>query len=394
MNYSLNEMSDEEIRGQFALPEDIAYFNCAYLSPMLKSAIEAGDVSGNVRARPWRITEENFYAEIELTRRLFAQLIHTSEDNIALIPAASYGLAIACRNTRLTPQRCRIVLVENEHPSNYLQWREKARSEGGELTVVPLSALRDSSEALCDAIDDRTAVVSLSPCHWIDGTLIDLKAVAGAARAAGAGLVVDGTQSIGVLPFDFDDIRPDYLIVAGYKWLLGPYSVGFLAAPPERHHGTPLEFSKYNCGAEPAPYRWSSGRLAYPEGGRRGARRYDVGENANFCLMPMVNCGLAWVNATKSGLSERLGGITDTLVDILAEHNILPLAAGNHAPHLLGFQADGRRQRLIDAFRNHKICISVYGDIVRFSPHVYNTKSDLDALAAAVHGALGATGES
>lgn len=390
MSFSLNDMSEEEIRGQFVLPDDIAYFNCAYLSPMLKSAVRAGDVSGNIRARPWRISEENFYGETELARRHFAQLIHTSYDNVALIPAASYGLAIACRNTRLTRERRRIVLVENEHPSNYLQWREKARSEEGELTVVPLSALRDSSEALCDAIDDRTAVVSVSPCHWIDGTLIELEAVAGAARAAGASLVVDGTQSIGVLPFDFDDIRPDYLIVAGYKWLLGPYSVGFLAAPAERHRGTPLEFSKYNCGAEPAPYRWSSDGLEYPEGGRRGARRYDVGENANFCLMPMVNCGLAWINSIESGLSERLAGITDTLIGILAAHDILPLAPGNHVPHLVGFRADGRRQLLVDAFRKHRICISVYGDIVRFSPHVYNTRSDLDALAAAVHGALAA----
>jgi selenocysteine lyase/cysteine desulfurase len=62
--------------------------------------------------------------------------------------------------------------------------------------------------------------------HWSDGSRFDPAEIGARARAVGAALIIDGTQSVGALPFDVRALFPDALICAGYKWLMGPYGIG------------------------------------------------------------------------------------------------------------------------------------------------------------------------
>ena len=100
---------------------------------------------------------------------------------------------------------------------------------------------RKWNERVLEAIGDDTAIVALCQVHWTDGTLFDLEEVGTRCREVGAALVVDGTQSVGALPFDVGRIRPDALVCAGYKWLMGPYSIGAAYFGPRFDGGTPLE---------------------------------------------------------------------------------------------------------------------------------------------------------
>ena len=105
-------------------------------------------------------------------------------------------------------------------------------------------------------------------------------------------LVVDGTQSVGALPFDVAAIRPDFLVVATYKWLLGPYSAGYLYVAPERHDGMPIEHNW----ADRTRSENFTGLVDYRDAFAPGARRYDVGERGNFHLLPMANAALRQVH--------------------------------------------------------------------------------------------------
>ena len=98
----------------------------------------------------------------------------------------------------------------------------------GDLETQPiLLRLKSSLVQLClAAIDDQTAAVSIGQVHWVNGTKYDLTSIRQKTRAVGAALIIDGTQSIGALPFDVQEVQPDALVVAGYKWLMGPYSIG------------------------------------------------------------------------------------------------------------------------------------------------------------------------
>ena len=140
-------------------------------------------------------------------------------------------------------------------------------------------------------IDEQTAVVAIPEVHWTDGTRFDLTRVGAKARACGAKLVIDATQSVGAMPFDFQGIQPDAVVCAGYKWLMGPYSIGLAYFGPAYDDGVPLEENWITRrGSQDL-----SSLVRYQEEYQPGAVRFDVGERSNFVLMPMLEAGLSQV---------------------------------------------------------------------------------------------------
>src|SRR3546814_7122620 len=98
-----------------------------------------------------------------------------------------------------------------------------------------------SSSVLLARLDARTRIVALPHCHWTDGGLLDLAAIRAACTSVGAALVIDATQSLGALPFDVAALDPDFLVAGGYKWLLGPYSFGYLYVAKRWQQAMPIE---------------------------------------------------------------------------------------------------------------------------------------------------------
>src|SRR5213076_1244499 len=99
------EMADGDLlrpqREAFAVPPEIAYFNTATLSPQLHRVREAGQAALERRGRPWTITADDWFSDVERLRTLFAELVGADADGVALVPATSYGFAVAARNLAL-----------------------------------------------------------------------------------------------------------------------------------------------------------------------------------------------------------------------------------------------------------------------------------------------------
>ena len=227
-------------RHLFDIPDDVAFFNCAYISPLPKVALAAGERGLRRKSRPWAIAAADFFSASERVRGLFAGLINTDAGDIAFAPSVSYGMAQAAHNIPLSRTQ-RIITLAEQFPSNVYPWMDLAERTGAAFVSVPRPPDDDWTAALLSRIDAATGVVAVPHCHWTDGGLIDLEAVAAACRRVGAALCVDGTQSVGALPFDVKRVDPDFLSVASYKWLLGPYSLGFLYVAPRRQQGRPVE---------------------------------------------------------------------------------------------------------------------------------------------------------
>src|SRR5581483_1438754 len=221
-------------RHLFDIPREIAYFNCAYISPLTNRAVDAGIAGLQRKARPWNIGPEAFFDETEDARAVFAELIGAHNNDIALVPAASYGLAVATANLPVKAGQS-IVLQAEEYHSSVLSWRNAVRCTGGRIVVVERPICGNWTAAICDAIDEQTAVVHVCPTHWVCGGIVDLVEVSRRCKVVGAALVVDATQSCGAQQLDVKECDPDFIVVAAYKWLLGPYSSGFLYVAP-RHH--------------------------------------------------------------------------------------------------------------------------------------------------------------
>ena len=364
-------------RHLFNIAEHITYLNCSYMSPQLRRVSEAGLRGMRRKETPWELNAADFFESSEKARQLFARLTGAEADDIAIIPSASYGISTAAKNLKLRRGE-KIILLQDQFPSNVYPWQALARQYEARIEMLVRPADGNWTTALLSRIGLSTAIVALPHCHWTDGSLVDLVKIREACDKMNAVLVVDATQSLGALPFSVKKIRPDYLISACYKWLLGPYSLGFMYVHPSRQNGEPLEHNWI--------HRKNSedfaGLVNYREEFQAGARRFDVGERSNFALLPMATSALEQV--LEWGVCQIAESLSAFTAQIAREANVLDLQVlppHLRAGHMIGLRfPEGIPHDLLKQLSDQQIYVSVRGDSIRVSPHLYNTNQDIERL--------------
>ena len=368
-------------RHLFEIPDDIAYLNCAYMSPLMKPVVAASSRGLQRKARPWTVTPQDFFTESEQARGLFGRLIGAPADDVAIVPSASYGIATAAANLPVAAGQ-EILVLRDQFPSNVYSWRDLAAESGAELRTLQREQDGDWTRVILDAISDRTAIAALPHNHWTDGSLIDLVAVGLKLRSIGAALVLDLTQSLGAMPFPVPDVQPDFMVCACYKWLLGPYSTGFMYVAPKWQQGRALEQGWITrAGAE------NFARLLdYTDALQPGARRFDMGERSNFALLPgAIKAMEHLLDWTPEAISETLGARTSDIAAKAVKLGLLAPPDGARAPHFLGLRfPDGAPETLVQDMAAQQVYISQRGDSMRVTPHLYNTDADTDRLIHAL----------
>ena len=336
---------------------------------------------------PVEIDASDFFTGCAEIRWRFARLVGVVDPGrIAIIPSASYGVAVAARNLAVERGQ-NIVLLHEQFPGNVYAWQRVAGDCGAEIrTVVPPDDVARGAawnERIIEAIDESTAIVTLPHVHWTDGTVFDLVAIGRRAREVGAALVVDGTQSVGALPFDVSEVQPDVLIVAAYKWLLGPYSTAVAYFGPRLDGGIPLEETW--LGREGSEDFKSL--VDYQEEYQAGAVRFDMGQRANFILLPMLQASLdLLLDWTPEAVQEYCGDLASPLIEAAVSLGFSVEQDEWRADHLFGLRLP--RGLELDALKaemaSRKIHASLRGSALRVSPHVYNDESDVGALIEAL----------
>ncbi len=368
----------EPLRDLFEIPDDITYLNCASMAPQLRCVTEAGLRSVRAKASPWTLSGPEWFAGSEELRALAARVMGTDCDAVALVPAASYGIATAAANLPLSRGQT-IVILHQQFPSNVYAWYELAKENGGRVVVAQREPGVDWTEALLGAIDENTAIVAVPQCHWTDGSKVDLERVGQRARDVGAGLVIDASQSLGASPLNLERIQPDFLTAVGYKWLLGPYGLGYLyVAPKWRESGVPLEQSWIAREGSDDFSRLVDHTDAY----RPGARRFDMGESPQFVLAPMAIAALQQILAWGvERIQHTLSLLTEKVAQLAADIGYSVLPAGQRSAHMIGIRpARGIPAELPHLLHEAKVFVSVRGDSIRIAPYLYNDAGDIERL--------------
>ncbi len=377
-------------RDAFGLPRDEPYFNCAYMGPLPRVSEEAG-VAALARKRvPTRITPPDDFWDSDRVRELFARLVNVDDpQRVAIQPGVSYGVACAARNVPVEARQ-NIVMTHEQFPGNVYSWRRIAAETGAELRVPRPPEGPGRGEAwnglLMDAIDAATAVVAVPHVHWTDGTLFDLVEIGRRCREVGAALIVDGTQSVGALPFDVREVQPDALLCAAYKWLLGPYSVAFGYFGPRFDDGVPLE-ETWIARDKSEDFQHL---VDYQDAYQPGAIRYDVAERSNFFLLPIAEASMKLILEWRP---ERIQAYCRDLTGgMLAEAKALGFSVEEpewRASHLFGLRMPEGLElaALKDALAARKISASLRGSALRLSANVYNDEQDVAALMEALRAA-------
>ena len=158
----------------------------------------------------------------------------------------------------------------------------------------------------------------------------------------------------------------------------GPYSLGFLYVAPRHQGGQPLEQNWISrAGSE------NFARLIdYRDEYQPGARRFDVGERSNFALMPQSIAALRMLlDWTVPAIAETLATKTAAIAERARTLGLAPMAASRRAGHFLGIRfPDGMPNGLPERLADNQVYVSLRGESLRVTPHLYNNETDVDRL--------------
>ncbi len=376
----------------FSLPDDIHYMNCATRGPLTIHVEHAGQEAILKTTRSiHQLTPDDFFEPAWEVRALFTHLIQAPDpERVALLPSVSYAMAIVARNLPFKPgfrAGQKIILLEGEFPSDVYAWERVAAEHHLTISTVPMPIGAEIGTAwnqtLLESIDSQTALVVCPHVHWMYGLIFDLERIALRAREVGAWLVVDGTQSVGALPFPFDTIKPDMLVCAGYKWLMGPYSLGLAYFGEAFDGGIPLEETWMGRVESTKFHRLTEYQSTY----RPKAFRYNMGEQSNFIHLPMMKAALEQLLAwSPAAIQDYCRHLFQDAIGSIQEAGLLLDSSPRRAAHLFGIRIPPHttvmdmQQRLAE----RKVFVSARGQGLRIAPHVYNTPADVGALLAAL----------
>ncbi|RYU94895.1 aminotransferase class V-fold PLP-dependent enzyme [Emticicia agri] len=381
----------------FALDEGITYLNGAAYAPMLKTSISKGTEGMLMKAsRPFTIDPKSHFDPAERVQKLFAQLLNIDNpQRVAIIQAVSYGMAVVANNLHRLPDisaKKQIILIQDEFPNNVYAFERVCRQLSLSYhTVAKPDTLENRgklwNESILNAITHETAMVVVPHIHWIYGVKFNLAAISERCKEVGALMIVDATQSVGAMSFDVDAIQPDAVICAGYKWLLGPYSIGLAYFGEFFDEGIPVEESWLN--------RINSEKFAqlihYQKVYRPFAQRYNAGEYSQFIQLPMLEDALSQIlDWGVDTMQQYCQSITQKPLEALQKLGCRLESEAYRGHHLLGISLPQGvdNQAFTEELLSNKIIISNRGVAIRVSPNVYNKEDDMWALVEVLEKSL------
>ncbi|MCL4125696.1 UNVERIFIED_CONTAM: hypothetical protein GTU68_028894, partial [Idotea baltica] len=366
------------------IPEDITYLNIASQSPTFKSVFDAGLEGLKQKNRPYKIGLSDYFEPVVTLKKLFAKLIDEDDYNrIAPIPSVSYGIATIANNIVLN-EGDEILVIDEQFPSNMYSWQKLAEKYKAKVKMISApdsktDRVKQWNQNILDTITEKTSVVAMGNIHWSNGSLFNLKAISQKAKDNESLLIIDGSQSVGALPFSVKEIQPDALVCAGYKWLFGPYGCAY------------AYFGKYFDNGNPIEDNWSNrlnsenfaGLTNYESQYKPLANRYAVGEHANFIYVKMQIAALTQLlEWTPKAIQEYCKNISEGAVKELKELGCEIEDDNYRTHHLFGIKLP--EQLDLHALKKDlfakQIYVSFRGNYIRISCHLYNTKEDFKPL--------------
>ena len=357
-------------RALFPALQDRVWLNSATLPPAATPVLEAlrrvegewerGDGS-------WQAWEEEAHA----TREQFARLIGGEATGVALLPTVAEAAATVAASL----PRGRVVVGEREFQSNLFPWLA-LRDRGFEVAEVPATDGVVPTDALVEALTDGTVLVAVSEVQSSNGFRVRIAKVAERAREVGARLFVNGTQALGVLRFDQQDIAADYVACHGYKWLLAPRGTSWLHVREDRiDELAPLA---PNWKSVERPYEeYYGGPLRMPP----EARKLDI----SLAWFPWVGARAALdliLSLDPAAVEARCLGLAAELREGVRERGFrtVPEEEPSQIVALEVPDPATVRQGLLD----RRVVCAVRGGFVRLGFHAFNDESDVAAALDAL----------
>jgi len=366
-------MNWQSLREQFN--DTWAFFDHAAVAPLPRAAVEAMRAYIDDMAVNGVTVFQRWYDRIQEVRALTGRLLNADPLDVAFVPNTSAGIsAVAEGFPWLAGDN--IVTAAEEYPANQYPWMN-LRDRGVEVRVVPSRGSRLMIDDLIAAVDSRTRLLSISAVEFASGYRNDLAAIGEVCRSRGIFFFVDAIQSLGVFPFDVQDLPIDALAADGHKWLLGPEGAGIFYLRREWVERLRVTTVGWNSVVGAHDFGTIDFKLKPHVGRWEGGTANIVGITGLGASMKLlVDLGIADVG-------ERIISLTDHLVDGAASYGwtVFSSRTPMERSGIVSLFKDGVSPYAVKkTCQERGIVVNVRGGRLRVSPHAYNTIEEIDRL--------------
>jgi cysteine desulfurase/selenocysteine lyase len=367
--------------------EDATYLNVSGQAPMPRISIRAVQAALEAKKFPHHKPDSTFYEIPNRLRASIARLIGAKPEEVALTTGATAGVTAVAYGLSWKPGD-EVVTATSEFPLQYTVWKPMEEREGLKVKIVAPREQFITADDLIAAMTPRTRLVSVSLVRFDDGSLMDAPRLAAACHAQGALLLLDASQCCGALPMNVQQLGADFIVSAGYKWLLGPFGTGFFWIKSE-HLGM----------VRPSPFYWmavagsdnfAALNFSDPKPAP-SAKRWDAPEWASY-----FNFNLAALDASVDFVlrmgPELVAAHNRRLIDFMFERlpkdrcvPASPLDATRRGPYgCFTARSPEKTTELYQHLRKENVIVSLREGKIRVSPHVYNSDRDIDRLISVI----------
>jgi selenocysteine lyase/cysteine desulfurase len=365
-----------------SLTPGLIYMNAANIAPCLTAAAEAQSrMLADFHSNPAFQNREKYKPLSESVRSRLASLLGASPDEIAILRNTSEGNNLIAQGVALKPGD-EVLLTEHNHPSNFESWRLRSRLAGAGVKTMPVPILARTPAEVFDSVargvTAKTRVIALSHFTNTTGLLYPVAELARLARQRGIWLHVDGAQTFGWMRLRLNELGADSYTGSFHKWAMGPLEAGVLYVRRE-------SLDQINPAILSVNY-WSEAP--------GGARKFELlGQRADPTLAAIEETLRFHESVGAAELERRTLAIATRLRTALAAVPHLELRSSGE-PAVCGpvikVLPKGRDLKPIydGLWSRHRLAIAMTaageGSGLRFSPHIYNSESEIDAVVAAL----------
>ena len=361
---------------EFPVAQTCTYINAANVAPMYRPAATAitewyQDVAEN--------GSNHFNEEAEQT--VFDDLHHQAA---RLFSASPTDIAVGSSTTELLSslawavmpnKNSNVVSTDVSFPASVYPWRRVANHTECEIRLAGSEGDAVNPERVKDLVDDNTAVIALSHVEFRSGQRWDLHSFSEIAHRHGALLVVDATQSAGAIPIDAPGMGIDAIATGAYKWLCGPFGAAVMYLAPEIATrldpglvGFRSQVDIWDIHTDPPDYPQDASRFEF------STMAYGCAEGFAKSIEFLVDTGIDRIFAYNQVLADNLiNGLISIDAEITSPQNVVdrsPIVTARFPRHDI--------IEVAKHLKRNSVMVALRGDVIRFSPHLYNQIKDVD----------------
>ena len=367
--------------------EDATYLNLAGQSPMPKVSLRAVQAAIADKKHPHHRPDAAFYEIPDRIRTNLAQLIGGRAEEVAVTSGASAGTVAVAHALDWKPGD-EVITAAREFPLQYTTWKPMEARVGLRVKIVEPRERFLTAEDLIAARTPKTKLVSVSMVRFDDGVMLDAKKLAAACHAQGALLLLDVSQCCGAVPLNVRELGADFLVCAGYKWLLGPFGTGFFWIKQELL--TQVRPDAFYWMALDGSHNFAHLNFSDPKPAH-SAKRWDAPEWASHFNFNLVGMDASLELVLKFGaaaVEEHNRRLIEFMFERLPKDRCVatsPLDPAHRGPYgCFRARSAEKTTELYQKLRAENVVVSLREGNIRVSPHLYNTERDIDRLITVI----------